>query len=344
MRKFYYALWIPVLQKTCFEIIGNPKSKTLQDSKEFSRYTIKGEMEKNTLHFSLRYKEGKKKVEKCLRFQCEEKSTTGFLIYSIELDDSLDGSLEERLRSKMPTFIYHYVKDFFHKHVHHDPSHDSLLHAYFSKEPLSFKNHADRAAIMMHYASYYQQKFIAYTTSAQSVYATAKQNINSRLSINKGIRQLEFLLNEGREILGETEFCCALMEMEAGNIPKNVRRNIYELKQQIEDLQQHISFSYNLCTSSYGIKLGYWGIWFGGMGILVSAVSIYLTLYSSPDYSIVINRMDSIEKGRKIQVDSLIKTEQKKMNLRLDSIDRRLEKIHIQLNKKPVKNKEGRKK
>lgn len=60
VKKYYYVLCIPVLKKTCFEIIGFPKSKTLQDSKEFSRYIIRGEMDKETFDFSFFIKEVKR--------------------------------------------------------------------------------------------------------------------------------------------------------------------------------------------------------------------------------------------------------------------------------------------
>lgn len=119
---------------------------------------------------------------------------------------------------------------------------------------------------MEYYASHYLQKFKAYSNNAQSVFVIAKENINSRLYINKGIKQLSFLLDEGRSILGEAEFCQALMTMEASNITKATRKSISEEIKRIEELQQQVSFAYNLCTASYGIKLGYWGIWFGFFG------------------------------------------------------------------------------
>lgn len=332
--KFYYALWIPVLQNTDFKIIRHPKNRILQDSKEFPKYIIRGELEERTFHFSFFYKVGKREDEKCLQFKCEDKWNAGFLIYSIEMNDTPKDSLEERLQSKMPTFIYHYIKDFFHNHIHHHPSHDSLLYAYFSDSPLSFRSAVDKANIMEYYTSFYLQKFRAYTTNAQSVFAIAKQNINSRLSINKGIRQLEFLLNEGREILGEAEFCNALMVMGTSFIAKNIRKDIYEYKEQIEALQQKISFAYNLCTSSYGIRLGYWGVWFGVTGIFVSAASIFLTVCSSPDYTPITVRIDSLyRKG--VQTDTLINIRQKEMNARLDSLDRHLKGIVNRKGSKP---------
>ena len=100
MARYYYALWIPVLKATRFDIIEYPKTKKLQDSKEFSRYLIRGEMKKGTLHFSLFYKEGKGKQEKELSFQCECKCNAGILVYSVEIGDSPGDSLEEKLKNK----------------------------------------------------------------------------------------------------------------------------------------------------------------------------------------------------------------------------------------------------
>lgn len=333
MSRYYYALWIPTLKPTRFDIISHPPKKTLQDSKEFPCYTIKGDMDSRTLHFSLQYKEGKRKTEKSLHFQCEERWDVGILVYSIELSDSMTNTLERMLQQKMPTFIYHYIKDFFHRHIHHHPSHDSLLHAYFSSTPLPL-NAENKKTIMEYYALRYLQKFKAYTNSAQSVFDTAKKNINSRLAINRGIRLLENRLNEGREILGETDFCRALMQMGASHVAKSIRSDIAAQTAKIEELQQQISFSYNLCTSSYGIKLGYWGIWFGVVGIIASGVSIYLTVNSNvPDYSPILIRMDSLNNERGMRTDSLIKAGQKVIGSQIDCVEKRLDKIQIQSEK-----------
>ena len=337
MSQYYYALWIPVLQKTSFTIIGHPQTKILRDSKEFSHYTIKGKMEKDTLHFTLIYREGKGK-EKQLQFKCISRCSAGILIYCLELEDNAKDSLEEKLQSKMPTFIYHYIKDYFHKHIHHHPSHDSLLQAYFSEQPLSLKNAADKAKIMEHYIGMYLQKFKAHSYNAQNIFIIAKQDINSRFSINKGIKKLEFILNEGREILGEAEFCCALITMEAVSIAKESRKSIFEEKQTIEKLQQQISFSYNLCTSSYGIKLGYWGIWFGVIGIFVSAVSFIYSICITPDYSPIINKIDSMRQENNIKVESFMKTE-RSINSKLDSINHKLKNINNKKNTSSSKNK-----
>lgn len=333
MSKYYYALWIPVLKTTRFNIICRPTQKVLQDSKEFPRYIIKGDMDSQTLNFTLHYKEGKKNAEKSLSFQCESRWKVGILVYSIELSDSPKSILEEMLQQKMPTFIYHYIKDFFHQHIHHHPSHDSLLHAYFSKSPLEL-NAANQKAIIEHYASRYLQKFKAYTNNAQSVFGTAKRCINSRLAINRGIRLLENQLDEGREILGETDFCSALIQMGSSHIAKNIRTDIKEQTERIKNLQQQISFSYNLCTSSYGIKLGYWGIWFGAAGILASALSIYLTMNSNvPDYSPMLIQMDSLNNKRGTQTDSLIRAGQNRTNGQIDSVKKQLDNIQTQSEK-----------
>ena len=304
-NKYYYALWIPVLQKTNFKIIGNPSPKILQDSKEFSRYIISGHIENRTLDFHLSYKEGKRKSQKHLVFHCEDKWNAGILVYSIELDNLSANSLEKSLQSKMPTFIYHYIKDFFHKHVHHHPSHDSLLQAYFSDQPLPLSE-TNKKVIMEYYATSYLQKFNAHADNVQFLFANAKLNINSRLHINKGIRQLEFILNEGREILGESEFCKALTTMGASSISKNIRTSISEAIQSIHHLQQQVSFAYNLCTSSYGIKLGWWGIWFGGFGILTSIITFFLSLNNEPNLSPIINRIDSIERENRIHIEKVM--------------------------------------
>lgn len=318
--KFFYALWIPVLKRTKFEIIAHPKPRILQDSKDYPKYTIRGKIEEKSLDFSLFYKEGKCKEEKALQFHCEEKAAEGFLIYSLELDNNQNDPIETGLKEKMPAPIYHYIKDFFHCHIHHHPSHDSLLRACFSGEALSCKSLADKKHIMEYYAGLYLQKFEAFEEHVTLVYQNAKWKINSRYQISRGIKQLEFLLTEGRGILGEAEFCSALMEMSAGILGKEMRRKIQECMERIEKLQREISFSYNLCTSSYGVKLGYWGIWFGVGGILVSAFSIVMSMCSGPDYVPLTEHLDSVHLQQQRYIDSVLDKNQLKILNRLDSI------------------------
>lgn len=321
--KCFYALWIPILKRTEFKIIAHPRARVLQDSKDYPKYTIRGEIEEKSLDFSLFYKEGKCKREKTLCFHCEEKCSEGFLIYSLELDASQNDPVENGLREKMQAPIYHYIKDFFHCHVHHHPSHDSLLSVCFSCESLSWKKASDRKKIMEHYASLYNQKFEAFEEYMTLIYQDAKRKINSRCLINRGISQLEFLLTEGRGILGEAEFYTTLMEMGAGVLGKDTRKSIQERVERIGKVQREISFSYNLCTTAYGVKLGYWGIWFGGIGILVSALSIIMSIYAKPDYSLIIEHSDSIAVSvikQRVQINSVMDKNQQELINQLDSM------------------------
>lgn len=70
---------------------------------------------------------------------------------------------------------------------------------------------------------------------------------------------------------------------------------------------------------------------------IIFIVSICLSLFGTPDYSVIIDKMDSIERERKIQVDSLMEVEQEKREFQLDSIGRKLEEIYIQLDKRHIK-------
>lgn len=331
--KYFYALWIPVLERTKFEIIAHPKSRILQDSKDYPKYIIRGEIEEKSLDFSFFYKKGGGKQEKNLNFRCEDRTAEGFLIYSLELNEDHNDSIEKRLKEKMLAPIYHYIKDFFHCHIHHHPSHDSLLRAYFSEIALSFKNAGDRKNIMEHYALLYLEKFDAFEEHLTSIYQDAKWKINSGYRINKGIKELEFLLMEGQGILGEAEFCSALMEMGAGIIGKGIRKDISEHLERIEKLQREISFSYNLCTSSYGVKLGYWGIWFGVGGIFISIFSIITSLCAVQDYSPIFEYSNLIQARQQLHTDSILNANQKEVIHSLDSIKQQLQKNKIGINK-----------
>ena len=70
---------------------------------------------------------------------------------------------------------------------------------------------------------------------------------------------------------------------------------------------------------------------------IIFIVAICLSLFGTPDYSVIIDKMDSIERERKIQVDSLMEVEQEKREFQLDSIGRKLEEIYIQLDKQSYK-------
>lgn len=65
----------------------------------------------------------------------------GFIFYSVEIADENDGdAFLMPLREKgMYPSIYHFIKDHFHSHVHHDSNEDALLKCLFSRDPLTLK-------------------------------------------------------------------------------------------------------------------------------------------------------------------------------------------------------------
>ena len=135
---FYYVLWIPQTTKEEPQIIEyHLGKKLLRDIRDIKSLCVCASIAEETRDITLKY-QVEKSSERQLIFHYVEQDDRGFVIYKLDLSDEDNDFLCELLRIEMPNALYHYFKGFFHRHIFHDDSADSLLTPYFSKKPNMF--------------------------------------------------------------------------------------------------------------------------------------------------------------------------------------------------------------
>ena len=159
MNAYYFVLWIPQTRKESPKIIKNQLDpKNLCDIETLPSFNVRGSISvaKDIL---LEYSIGDESFDKKLEFKFIESDNRGFVIYKLELEDQQNDFLCKLLRKEMPNAIYHYFKSFYHKHVFHEESEDSLLSAYFSPVPIKWDDKKVQSKILESLLDDYITKF-----------------------------------------------------------------------------------------------------------------------------------------------------------------------------------------
>ena len=118
----YFALWIPTLKVGVIPFVAPPERRKIQDNGKWNPYYLWGEVDKSNYNFTLRYSQvDAKENAKVISFVKTESNNKGFIIYSADLPDDDEGDIFIRLlKTEMMPSLYHFIKDHFHDHVHHE--------------------------------------------------------------------------------------------------------------------------------------------------------------------------------------------------------------------------------
>lgn len=302
----YYVLWIPVREEGMLIPKGKPGQKRIQDSECFVPFTISGKIEQDTFDITFQYlMEGDTKT-KTILLKCAEHDEHGFMVYSATLPDNNtnDVFLEAQKRKMLPA-VYHYVKDFFHNHTNHDATEDALLNCFFSNTPVCLRHEKDMIANS--YISQYDIKIENFLNDAKNDHDRCRHLVQEKMTTAKGVSMYSDLIRNGRNLMGEFEYCNFLLNKYANSTDAvflKIQRNIEEIRRELESA----TFEYQLCTNTYSFRLGVIGIWVGAIGIVISTLGIVQSCNSKTDYEPILKQQDSLYK------------EQIKEILRLDSI------------------------
>lgn len=281
--KVFYALWIPILKKCDLKAKDCNDCLCVKDIPNAPAYYFWGNVHPNTLDFILSYTTtGNRKDCKDAEFRCEENTRDGFIIYSLDIteSDKCDDLLLEDLTVQMHHSIYHFIKSFFHTHIHHEKNADALLQGYFSDVPISFRNATDKYRIANHYLSIYDEKIACYYNDIHDEHDRAKSLVMGPWwTIGKGVRMYSKILIHGREALGEYGYCEFLMQQ----FPTNRRvqnQQTREYAKKLKEELENVTFEHNINTNNYSIKLGVGGILIGIGGVLISTFSVFQGYFS----------------------------------------------------------------
>ena len=319
----YYAFWIPLVNKSDLPIINEKLSSCeLKDIPEHEAVILNARIEKNTYNIHLSYRTQSEKEENVLVFYNEKKTNEGFLIYRLELPDTNRDFFCQGLSREMHPAIYHYFKEFFHKHVFHHCSEDSLLPAHFSEEMIIW-NIASKQIVLNKIITFYSLKFNGYKEFWENTFSKVFKEISQNKNVTKNIKALAGIIQDARDVFGEALYCEFLLNAFTIEISKKDRRDIRGTIGDLHEVYEKITFWFNHYISKVSFLDGKSGKRWGVIGVILSTLSIVLTLFlelRSPD-------IELIKKEYQMHQDSLFQTfqeqytiENKSLMLKQDSI------------------------
>lgn len=285
MKSYFYALWVPQYKE------GEPnarKSKLdraeLRDRNEDPELWVSGEIETNTLLIRLVYTIGTN-PQRTLVFQKTESSKEGFIVYKLNLDDSDNDFLCNRLRTTMPKAIYHYLKEFFHEHQFHNIGDDSLLEAYFSEEQINLNDDNHLRNIMRVYLQSYIYKYEGCVSLCRDRLYYVTKNINDGVKISDSHDELKMMIDNNQIVLdGESMYCDFLINSFPYLVDQNQLHRIYAQRNELARYDDRMQRLESTLTSQKSLKLGWIGLFASLIGAVVGvAVSLLLGQSSSSE-------------------------------------------------------------
>lgn len=308
----YFVLWIPVRQKGDLKII-NPKlddiiPKDLPDALDLH---IKGYIDRNTYDITFEYWLSKEDKNTYI-FKCLEKNPTGFIVYQVEIEDSADDYVSESLRNGLHKSYYHYIKGFFHDHVHHDKIEDSLLDCYSSQSPISLKDKQILREVVDSYLNCYIRKLRGIVREAQIHLGDLLDEMSQGKNVTKNIKFLHALIKNCYCIDGELGYCRFLSNTNINDSSRKKRQELAAARVEFDNAMDELLFWYNHYMSlvSYtdggkSLKWGMAGVAVGVFSLVGTAILEYLS-YEQPTHERQLEYIDSLNRRHVMCIDQKI--------------------------------------
>ena len=352
MSTSYFVLWIPQIEKEFPHIIQEKLPPcTLHDKRSVRPLFVKACISPDSRDITFNYSIGrsffnrrKKLYDKELRFQYVKQDERGFVIYRLDLKDEDNDFLCQLLRQEMPNAVYHYFKSFFHKHVFHSKSADSLLTPYFSPIPIKWNQTQERNNIVSCLIKDYETKYIGTYENLLDSYAEIVSNLSKYRKIRRMLLAMTKLIEDTRNTLNEREYCEFLLKsfphcIEAdkkNSLKKYINQSEKELRR-FENLYNHISAALGLQFSVRGYYVGVIGLF---VGLASSVGSLCYTAHQSGNSEEEIKKnIEELQNTVQIKVAKLEAEEQsileqtQQMNSRLDSLTKEIHQMQRKLKK-----------
>lgn len=316
----YFVLWIPVLQKGDLKIRNKELDKILlKDLPDVQELYIKGTID-SAFNITFEYWLTEKDKHNYI-FKCVEKRQTGFLAYEVEIDENATDFVSNGLREGLHKSFYHYIKGFFHNHVHHEKSEDSLLACYFSNTPISLSNKQNFRKVVDSYLDCYIQKLKGNISETNSLLTEVLDDMSQGKGITKNIKFLHALIKNCYHIKGELGYCRFLSDTNLNESSKEKRDELKARCVEFDSSLDNLLFWYNhyvaLVSFTAGGKSLNWGI----AGTTLGALSLIVTAG--------LEIRNSFQMSNKDLLDSI----GKKDSLRDRAFDKEIDGLHLLFDK-----------
>lgn len=327
-----YVLWIPCLEDRL----------TIRETK-INNYNISDtdisliDAEINTeWQIIIKYEYNKIKQEIVLTPYCPAKR--GFLYYTLTSQTENESQLARSLHVKFHQGLYHIIKSFFHKHIHHPKEEDSILHARFFNTEDEYKEKTKGDAEF--YIEEYIKKFTYLRNNIADCLSEVREKENSDwsrilhyLTIYRAYKRLtdKLLRYEGEYIYYKSLRKSVDEELKDAEL--------YDRKMSLLDKEIRISLHY--AENAFNYNSSIIGTHVSSLGLLISIISIVLALVitftdkSERQLHSVSEQLDKIDMNVDIQNES-IKDMSKQLEItteKVDTLSFRYSRLHDRLQK-----------
>lgn len=286
--------------------------------------SLRGYIEKTSLHIHIAYSCGKE-PERELLFKLLEATEQGFFIYQLNIEKEDSDYLRNILcNNGLHNAIYHYIKGFFHEHIYHDSTDDSLLSAYTSGTKINLDNQDCLRAILTNYLSPYELKYSGYvkeTTDTLNCIVTnlsGKQGLRSNIELAKSS-----ILNNIKVLDGESQYCDFLINSFPSDVlPKELVEEIANQRYQLRILNDQLTAIASYLTSVVSLRLADISVFLGLISIVLSILLTVLPKACSDEDELnrdIERQLQFYQNGQEKR-DSAIQQKYSDIAIRQDSI------------------------
>lgn len=275
----YFVLWIPVLQKGNLKIINQELDDViLNDLPNTPDLHIKGRIDNNTYNITFEYWFQNNDRHK-YTFEHIENKNTGFVVYRVCIDDDATDFVSVSFRKGLHKSFYHYIKGFFHSHIHHDKIEDSLLTCFFSRVPITLNDKQTFKSVVDSYLDCYIHKLTGNVSEIRNHLCELLKEMSQGKNVTKNIKFMHELAKNCYCVKGELGYCRFLSDTNINVSSKWKRRELAAACAEFDSSMEELLFWYNhyLSLVSYtdggkGLKWGVAGVMLGILSLTVTAV------------------------------------------------------------------------
>ena len=272
---YYYALWIPQTKAGIPVVLTESQgTRTLKDDPDddVPEINLRGYIEKSSLHIHIAYSCGEE-PERELLFKLLDATEQGFLIYQLNIEKEDSDYLRNILHSNgLHNAIYHYIKGFFHEHIYHDSTDDSLLSAFTSSKKISFGNPDCLRAILTNYLSPYELKYSGYVKETTDTLNRIVTNLSEKQGLRPNIELAKSsILNNIKVLDGESQYCDFIIKSFPSDVlPTELVEEITDQRYQLRILNDQLTAIASYLTSVVSLRLADISVFLGLISIVLS--------------------------------------------------------------------------
>lgn len=335
---YYYALWIPQTKAGIPVVLTESQDiRTLKDVPDdnIPEINLRGYIEKSSLHIHIAYSCGKE-PERELLFKLLTATEQGFLIYQLDIEKEDTDYLSDTLYNDgLHNAIYHYIKGFFHEHIYHDSTDDSLLTAFTSSKPLDLDNPDCLRDILTNYLSPYELKYSGYVQETSDTLNCIVTNLSEKQGLRPNIELAKSsILNNIKVLDGESQYYDFLTSsFSAEFLPQQLVKEIDGQRKQLRILNDQLIAIVSYLTSVVSLRLADISVFLGGISIVLSILLTTIPQACSDEDRLNRNVKDikkflQISQGEIEKKDTIILQEYNDISIKQDSILHLLNKLN----------------